>query len=500
MTPTPQQQAFIDALVSSPSNLVLQARAGTGKTTTIMQGVAAYHAAHPDHEVVVCAFNAAIAKEVKEKIQAAGYDWRKVQGSTIHSLGWGLVRFVYRLTTDDIKDSKVRDLIAARNEPIYAEYGAQVAQLVKFAKGAGFGFFTPIGDAHAWYELADHFDVNGLEDTSDMDRVVAAAQDIYWASLAQVDVVDYDDMILFPLVKNLRVKFQKDLIIVDEYQDTSPTRQALARKFLRPGGRMVAVGDDRQAIYGFTGADNEALDRFARNMKATVLPLTVTWRCPKAVIREAQKIVPDIVSAKDSEGVVQQINHDDFTKVDLQATDAILCRNTAPLVQMAFSLIRRGVACKVEGRNIGGGLLRLVERWKVTTINAFLGKLDAYEAREMQKIIAKHPTSYEPKVEELKDRLETMRHICQAVLAKGQHSVAAVRQFVEDLFADDVHGVLTLATYHRSKGREWDRVFLIEHSTRCPSRAARQAWQQRQEKNLAYVAITRAKQELTYVG
>ena len=57
-----------------------------------------------------------------------------------------------------------------------------------------------------------------------------------------------------------------------------------------------------------------------------------------------------------------------------------------------------------------------------------------------------------------------------------------------------------LATYHRSKGREWPRVFLLEHHLRCPSKAARQPWQLEQEGNLAYVAITRAQEDLIYVG
>jgi DNA helicase II / ATP-dependent DNA helicase PcrA len=499
MSPTVQQQAFITALVSSTSHLVLRARAGTGKTTTILQGVAAYHQAHPTHEIVICAFNAAIAKEVKEKIEVAGYDWRKVQGSTIHSLGWGLVRFAFRLTNDDIDDKKVRKLIDGRNEPVFGQFGGQIGQLVRYAKGAGFGFFTDkqIGDKGAWYQLADHFDVNGFDDTSDMDLVVDAAIEIYRASLAQVDVVDYDDMILFPLVKNLRVKFQKDLVIIDEYQDTSPTRQALARKFMKPTGRMVAVGDDRQAIYGFTGADNEALDRFVTHMRADVLPLTVTWRCPQAVVREAQKIVADIQCASDREGLVTSVDHETFSKMELLADDVILCRNTAPLVTMAYSLIRRGIACKVEGRAIGEGLLRLVNRWQVTTVDAFILKLEVYRDREVQKAMAK---MNEAKVEEINDRVETLLQVCAAVTARQQTSLGAVREFVTNLFADDVTGVLTLATYHRSKGREWNRVFLLEHSARCPSRAARQAWQQRQEANLAYVAITRAKETLTYVG
>jgi superfamily I DNA/RNA helicase len=58
--------------------------------------------------------------------------------------------------------------------------------------------------------------------------------------------------------------------------------------------------------------------------------------------------------------------------------------------------------------------------------------------------------------------------------------------------------LVTLCTYHRSKGREWPRVFLIEHASRCPSPYAKQPWQKEQEQHLAYVAITRAQQTLAY--
>jgi superfamily I DNA/RNA helicase len=494
MTPTVQQAAFITALVTSTSNIALVARAGTGKTTTILQGVAAYHEKFPHQEIVVCAFNKAIADEVKEKLVAAGYPWQKVQGSTIHALGLGLVRPVFKPKVDA---NKVRDLIRGRNELVFQQYGAQIGDLVRYAKSMGFGFFpdVQIGDTKAWYDLADHYDVNGFDDTSEMDFVVAAAQDIYRASLAQTDVVDFDDMILFPLVKNLRVRFPKDLIILDEAQDLSRVRQALAKKFMNPlTGRMIIVGDDRQAIYGFSGADAQALQNLTTELQAITLPLTVTWRCPKKVIAEAQRIVSDIVSAKDEDG---EVLHLDDLPEDLQATDAILCRNTAPLISIAYSLIRKGIACKVEGRAIGEGLVRLVDRWKITTVDAFIRRLEDYKAREIQKAMAK---GNEAKVEEVTDRVETLLQICQAVTAKGLHSLNDVRQFIFALFSDDVKGVLTLATYHRSKGREWTRVFLWEHSKRCPSRAARQEWQKLQEQNLAYVAITRAKHTLAYVG
>lgn len=494
--PTAQQAAFLSALTSTSSNLALIARAGCGKTSTILLGVDALAAIAPNAEVLVCAFNKAIADEVSSKLKAAGHtDWRKIQTSTLHALGYGLIKFAFK---SEVDSKKVDRLIDNQDAPIYQFCRAQIKQLVGYAKGAGFGFFptAQIGDIGAWYALADHYDVNGFEDTSDLDSVIEAAQTIYRQSLAQTNVVDFDDMILFPLVKNLRVRFGKDIVFVDEAQDLSPARQALIRKFLKPHtGRMIIVGDDRQAIYGFSGADAEALPNMIEALNATVLPLSVTWRCPKAVVAVAQQYVPDIEAAPQApEGVVQRL---DALPDDMVVGDAILCRNTAPLIDLAYSLIRQGKPARVEGRAIGEGLKALARRWKVTTTSALINKLDTYKDREIQKAMAK---GQDQKIEEIEDRVATLLHIIAAVTAKGHTSVDAVVAFIDDLFSDDVSGAIVLATYHRSKGREWQRVFLFEHATRCPSKAARQAWQLQQEANLAYVAVTRAQHTLAFVG
>lgn len=496
MQDTPQQIAFLDALVNTTNNLALVARAGSGKTTTILRGVDEYAKRFPRAEMLVCVYNKAIADEVGEKLKKRGHtDWRTVQASTLHGMGFGLVKYVFNPKVDE---NKVRVLMEKQNEPIFVQYMAQIASLVSYAKGAGFGFFNdlPIGSVDAWHALADHFDINGLDDTSEMDAVVEAAQRIYRLSLDQTDVIDFDDMILFPLVKNLSVKFGKDLIFLDEAQDLSRARQALARKFLRyRTGRMVIVGDDRQAIYGFSGADAAALDNLVRGLNAQTLPLSITWRCPKSVVRLAQTLVPDIEAAPNAiEGEVLRVEE---LPTDLTPSDAILCRNTAPLISTAYKLIRKGVACKVEGRDIGQGLEKMVTRWKVRTIDALLNRVELYREREVQKAIAK---GSESKAEQVNDKCDTLKEICEAVLALGKHSVDDVRQFITDLFANGATNVVTLATYHRSKGREWKRVMLIEHAKRCPSRGARQPWQIEQENNLAYVAYTRAQEKLVFVG
>lgn len=499
---TAQQQAFVDAMTEGSGHVAMVARAGCGKTSTILEAVDALVAHDPRLEIGVCAYNKAIAEEVGTKLKLRGHtNWKTVQAATLHSMGFGLLRFMFKPTIDD---KKVRKLIEQNNNPVAQAYGEQVGKLVGLAKQAAFGFFQDRGirNASAWYELADHYDVNGFDDTSAIDEVVELAQEIYVQSLNQTDVVDFDDMILFPLIKNLRVKFGKDVLFLDEAQDLSPARQALARKFLKPHvGRMVIVGDDRQAIYGFAGADSEAMPNLIRSLNAKTMPLSVTWRCPKAVVREAQRFVKDIEAAPDApEGeVLKTTKTEDIQTLlmSMTADDAILCRNVAPLITTAYKLIRAGIPCKVEGRNIGEGLTALVRRWKVKTIDGLYRKLDNYREREVQKAQAK---GNEAKVQEIDDRVATIEEICKACVEQGKTQVLDVVEFIENLFADGAKNVTVLASYHRSKGREWPRVVLWEHSSRCPSRAARQPWQLQQEDNLAYVAITRAQQTLVFAG
>ena len=493
---TAQQTAFVNAVVKGKGHKCLRARAGTGKTSTIIAAAVDYIKVFPSHKVAICAFGKAIQTEISEKLAALDIDWKQVQAVTSHSLGFGPVRDTFKNVKVD--KFKVRDLLRAENALVFSQFFGAIGDLVHLAKLEGFGFFddVQIGDVGAWYRMAEHYGVNGFDRTDDMDRVVEAAQHIYRKSLEITTVVDFDDMVLFPLVHGLRVNYPKDLIFLDEAQDTSRARRALIKKFLKPGGRLMIVGDDRQAIMGFAGASANALDEMIDEMKAEVLPLTMTWRCPKAVVALAQRYVSDIQAADGAvEGSVTNVTE---LPAELLPTDSILCRNTAPLVDQAYALIRRGVACKVEGRDIGTGLLRMVERWtSIKTITAFLDKLEDWQARECQKAIAK---GKEDKVTEITDKCDTLRVICRAVQDKKRHDLEGVRAFINDLFDDNVKGVLTLATYHRSKGREWPRVMLIEHATRCPTPYAKQEWQLRQEDNLAYVAITRAQRELLFVN
>ncbi len=320
-------------------------------------------------------------------------------------------------------------------------------------------------------------------------------------------------MILAPLYFKARF-WQYDFVMIDEAQDTNPARRALALRLLKPGGRMVAVGDPAQAIYGFTGADADALELIRKATNAKTLPLNVTYRCPRQIVARAQRWVSDITAHESApEGSIRSIYLTASPKPapgsptyperpwigqeTLTADDAILCRNTKPLVALAYDLLRRGVACKVEGRQIGQGLIALINRWKAKNTTALINAVTEWREKEVAKWLAK---GKEAKAEDVSDRCETIIVLAQNLLEEGKTRVSDLIAFIDGMFATTKEGekpkCLTLATVHKSKGREWNRVFILGQAKYMPSKWARKDWQMEQERNLMYVATTRAQREL----
>lgn len=495
MKPTEQQEAFLEHILFGRGHSALLARAGCGKSSTILMAVKAIYETKPNAESLICAYNKAIADEMAGKLKHAGLPWRSAQASTLHSLGYSLLKYQYNCVIDE---KKVQQILASYPDPEDVQKRASIdmlaTKLVSYAKQAGFGYYAelPIRDTSKWIEMGDHYDIFDAEDDVQfIETCIQRAKQAYIDSSNKTDVIDFNDMLLLPLVYGMTVRFKKDFVFIDEAQDLSPVRQELAKKFVKPSGRIVIVGDDKQAIYGFSGADANAMHNMIKGLRATVLPLSVTWRCAKAIVAKAQDLVPDIQAAPTAqEGEVLTVHE---MPAELLPTDAILCRNTAPLIKEAYRLLSMGIACKVEGRAIGEGLDKLASRWKVKTIDGLFTRLDKYLEKEEAKHKAK---DNEAKFEQIADQVEALRTIANVCLKKGHSTVSDVRQSIATIFQDDAKGVLTLCTYHRSKGREWDRVILLKHSEYCPSKAAKALWQIEQEHNLAYVAFTRAKNTL----
>lgn len=496
-----KQAAVVQWVLDDTGSLELLARAGCGKTYTLEQAIAAI-VKYNLGDIAVMAYNKSIATELKVKLEKAKYDWKIVQAGTVHSFGFN----VWRKIAPNVKvdNDKLWNIISHCSADIdgemFLENGSVITKLVSLAKQQALGHLSSIENMNLWLNLWDHFNLeDDVTEHIQAEDIIRCAMKVYKISLNECrKTIDFDDMILAPLYFKARF-YAKDWVMVDESQDTNPARRALALAMLKPRiGRMIFVGDPAQAIYGFTGADSDSMNLLKQATSAKTLPLNVTRRCPKLVVEQAKKIVSDFQAHEDApEGTVRKIDYEMLESEPLTKNDVIICRNTAPLISTAYTLIAKGVACRVEGREIGTGLIKLARRWKVKTLDHLLNRLDNHVARQTAKFMSKNQ---EYRVEALVDQVDCLKVVITRCTLAKKNSVEDLVNDIEQMFGNTPDGqkpdVLTLSTIHKSKGREWDKVYILGRNRYMPSPYAKKDWQIQQERNLEYVAITRTKREL----
>lgn len=512
-TPSPQQEVIFAsaALGLEGPNLIIEAVAGSGKTSTLIEVCKVIP--QMNQQGVFLAFNKAIAAEIGAKLAQAGISQQDVKAATFHSVGFqAWVRHAPK-SARNVKADKLDILAEKIGCPKHLRFFCK--QLVDLAKQSGVGIVSPMEDDESWLALIDHFDLLDLipQTEDEVDDEENLASGLAWSlrllrsSIAEADsMIDFSDMLYMPLYCNLRL-WQYDWVLVDEAQDTNAMRREMARRLLRPGGRLIAVGDCHQAIYGFTGADADALDLIQETFDCEALPLTLTYRCPKKVVSLAQQWVPHIEAPESAEeGTVRHVESADLLKhltADFYprpaAGDAIICRNTKPLVDLAFQFLRRRIPAHIEGRDIAKGLLTLTRKWRSAySVGDLRLHLEDHLWKEKQRFLAMNKPH---KIGPLEDKVQTL--LVLADTFADDDPLEGFRRTLESLFADSEPGAppkkIILSTVHKAKGREWNRVWLWGRNALMPSFYARQDWQLQQEDNLCYVAVTRAKQELIEV-
>lgn len=286
MTPSPEQQAFFDALVGGSANIQLRAAAGAGKTTTIVEGVKRL----PSHlSVVFLAFNKSIVTELEERIGS------RCEVATFHKKGYAAWR-KHLGRNPKLDGSKLFTLFKeklggkdfGKEMELYASF---VVRLVGLAKNAGMDTHLMPDEWSNWVALAVHNDLQLQSEDADEQRAIELAQWLLAESNRKADhLIDFDDMLYCPL--RLGIKFDMcNVIFIDEAQDTNAVQCDLLKRMKAPSpyGRLIAVGDASQAIYGFRGADASAMDNMKEMFDMVEMPLSVSYRCSKAVVREAQR-------------------------------------------------------------------------------------------------------------------------------------------------------------------------------------------------------------------
>lgn len=473
--PTAEQAAVIAAVSSGASNLVVEAYAGTGKTTTIIEAIRAYLAERPRAACAYLVFNKRNAEEVAERMP------RRSQAATSHSWGFRALKRAFPQARPEFASADGDSLANVVTGPISRpERGFMLAALAS-AKN----LLVAPSDTARLASLIYQVSEGTVRDrrAAELGAMVGAAMTFRMRNPA---FISGDDMVWLPVVLGLPVP-QFDLVAVDEAQDLTAAQIELACAMVRDGGRMVWIGDERQAIYGWRNAAPDALRVEAERTNARRLALTVTHRCPRTVVEVARAFVPDF-SAGDGapEGFVAHVPGPSPI-----VGDWVISRTNRDLIALGWELVSAGNRVCLLGKDAVAASIRATVTRSALETHRPLRELQAWvkkaAARASKALSVAENDAEAAGAEAELDKLETIAALCD--LAPADATVGEFVDFALSRFAKEPSpDAITLATTHKAKGLEADRVWVLTHTFLKRDT--------REEENLFYVAVTRAKREL----
>jgi superfamily I DNA/RNA helicase len=477
-----QQKAFFNHVIMGRGNGILRARAGTGKTATIVESLNRCNVS----SALYIVFNKKNQIEAEKKILN-----KNVSVKTAHSVGFSFILKNWR----GVRASGYTEY--KRIKEIYPDAPEQVifqaAKLVSYLKNT----FVEPNKKNAM-DTCLLRDLDTSKKNSDMgwtmDKLADMALDSIEKSLSYPKdrLISFDDMIFLP-VRLGWLKPSYMMVFGDESQDFNLLQFKMIQGCCLPNGKIYLVADDRQCIYFFRGAEQNGLDDFKIKLSATEFPLTVSYRCPKSVISLAKTIVPDIEACETAiEGEIIDCNFDEALKI-IKVNDIILSRNNFALMKSCLTLLRKGIPSYIEGRDLGAKLEQLIDSLEPIDLNDFFVKLDSWLAVHQAK------TGYNAgrRIEEATDTHATLRVLSETCL-----TIQDLKDKLNKLFMDAnsvrVPSVIN-STVHRAKGGQWRNVFILME-TFAPGRRVLSPAEQKEELNIKYVGISRSMEKLIRIN
>lgn len=506
---THEQRAIFEEGRTGDGNILIQALAGCAKTTTLLKLVEVVR----QRSILFAAFGAGIAAEAERRMPKT--PGRAVVVQTLHAIGRSIVLKHYpHLHVDK---HATEDLVSAALQGRSASYDIRRAatRLVRCAKEAlspaagGFGFIGERGK-RAWVGWSfDTLLQLGLDQhlfspklaPAQIDRAVEIASAAIIASLdvAHRDAIDFCDMVWLPNVLELAPPSRYQAIMLDEVQDVSAPQIELLERLALPQTRWIVAGDSWQQIYGWRGSlGADVWSRF-EGPRTRRFPLTITWRCSRAVVRLANELVPELRAQPDAEeGSVQECTLGELPlNLARGSADAvhtfILSRLNAPLLDCALFLWRAGVKFQLNaGQALLEPLFHLLDTLDLQDDGSFRASLTAWHTREAARADQANATSRREQIDEQRAML---------LAALGYAPPVRLRQVLQAILRDNKSGI-RLSTVHKVKGLEAERVFLLKQTfARQAARTADQpqAAPPQEELNIELVAITRARTHVIWV-
>lgn len=466
MTPTDEQIAILDLFENSSSNIMINALAGTGKTTTLdlIQENA------NEAPILCLAFNKRAAEEMEKKFGSGTTTVR-----TLNGLGHRIwAKTVAKINVEPQKMSKLfkehtSTLTKGERNEAWEVYW-EVLQGVSMAKALG---YVPEGVYPGAKRLINQGALGLRLEEKPSSITLDLIDTLLTLSIraAYKGWIDYNDQIYMPaLFGGTFPRFP--LVLIDEAQDLNPVNHAMLQKLVR--GRLGCVGDPWQSIYAFRGAVTQGMQQIKERFNCEESDLSISFRCPQAIVNHARWRVPTFKSNKPG-GTVDLLQTLEAKTIPEGA--AIVCRNNAPLFRSALSLLMCGRSVSVSGSEIGPKLIRLLGKIcsDQDDQETMLGKIEAWKIEKLEN-------SQSPG--QVHDTAE-----CLKVFAGFGQTLTQAVAYVEHMFKQQ--GAIKLLTGHKAKGGEWNIVYFLDEWL-CK--------EDEQDLNLKYVIQTRSADRLYYIN
>jgi DNA helicase II / ATP-dependent DNA helicase PcrA len=454
------EQIDILAAAHASGNLMLNALAGCGKTSTLE----AIDKIAREKPALYLVFNKRNADEATERMlstttvrtfNALGHRiWQdsitarlKVEPRKTYN--------IYKEIADEVKGDAARAIWDCYDE---------VRRGIEMAKALG---YVPEGVYPNAKRLISRAQFHNALDEEPDDCVSDLLEIVLKRSIksSYEGLIDYNDQIYMSAL--FGGNFPKyPLTLVDEYQDLSPVNHEMIRRLVG-NRRLIGVGDPHQNIYGFRGAKSNGMAAAVAAYSMKEMDLSISFRCPEAIVRNAWWHVPKFKWSKTG-GRVEILPN--MQSGDVRPDSVFICRNNAPIFAFALKLISSGHGVRIVGSDIGPRLIKTMEKLGESSMSQaqVLSAIDEWLGLKLAK--------------ESKTALDTAE--CMRVFARTGNTLAQAIAYAEHLFKQQ--GTIQLMTGHKSKGLEFPLVYHLDPQIIGDGP---------QDKNLRYVIQTRSSNE-----
>lgn len=495
------QQNIFEEVAHGAKNLVITASAGSAKTSTIENCLRFI----PDgKKVLYVAFNKSTVDKLVKEI---GKSREGLEIYTFHGLGVRILKEngIFTKDVEEVDDFKYsrylkENLLSLTDYgeieslgDLLHDYMDNINRLINYSR-----YYLKMTER----EIGEAAEIYGIVPVRDEYSVVRKC--LIWGK-NNTDVIDHTDMIWLPNVLNMTTKYrQYDYIFIDEAQDMTLARQGLVDKVFKRGARFFAVGDRKQQINVWCGATEESLDNYLRRPNTIELTLPVSYRIPLKVEEIAKKYSPNITARPGApEGVIRT----DVSANDAQPGDLVLCRMSSNLIEQYLQYARDNKNAYLKGYDVyRDEYKKLVEETGAKRIDIHCATKEGLFTKLYQRFfdetknlmnklnIDEDEAFSHPKSVEMLDRIQALK-----ALSAGLDTTDELIAKINMIFTGEKENAIQMSTIHKAKGLEAENVYILAPSLLFNPQFAKTKWEIESEKNLAYVAITRASYSLNFI-